>query len=226
MCNYFIAMGDIRRYSLFIKLGEEEFMEKLLYEGELYFNTIDFFTKTELENFRKDTNDGAAYIQQLVHLELYKDDIQIAKAPSAQLYFRHHDFRGNIYCIYAVETNTLDLSTSTIKPFTFDLSTLPFGNTAVLILDPGEFITRVKKEAKLNGYEIHASPVIYYNEKEHRGVLGPFYKSKLYESQNELRFWIPNKLNTPITLKIGNITDIARLIKKTDLNNLRYGPLV
>ncbi len=199
-------------------------MEKLLHDGEIFCKPFKYFKTAEQETLRHDKYEGAAYITQIRNIELL-DPINkkpFAVANSGQLYHHHSEDKGNIYCLYGIETSTLDLSSDTTKAFNLDMTALNFGDTAILIFDPTEFIERVKNAVERAGHIFHFSPVIYYDEKIHQGELSPFYKSKYFRLQNEIRFWIPNKLETDLTFFIGDISDIAKLLPKDDIQKLGY----
>ncbi len=199
-------------------------MERLLLEGEIFCKPFKYFTTAEQQSLRHDKFDGAAYITQIRNIELLDPITKkpFAVASSGRLYNHHPEDKGNIYCLYGIETDTLDLSSEIIQTFNLDMNGLNFGDTSILIFDPGEFIERVKKEVERLGYVFQFSPVIYYDEKVYQGELSPFYKSKKFSLQNEIRFWVPNKLDQDLTLKIGDISDIAKLLPKDDIQKLGY----
>lgn len=216
-----------KNYCIFIKVGENKFMEKLLLEGEIYCKNFKFFREEEKGNLRHDQFDGAAHIHQINNIELINPETKepFAFADSGQLYFHNHDEQGNIYCLYGIETTTLDLTSKVNKAFGLNMDGLNFGDTAVIIFRPGEFLSRIKKEVEKRGFTFHCSPITYYDDKSYQGKLSPFYKSKKYSLQNEIRFWIPNKLGQDLTFTIGDITDIAGIIPRTDISKLEYHPL-
>jgi hypothetical protein len=53
------------------------------------------------------------------------------------------------------------------------------------------------------------SPVKYLNFQNHEGELSPFTKSHIYESQSEIRIWIPRKVESEFIFYIGDISDIS-----------------
>lgn len=220
-----------RDYCTFIKVGEQAHMEKLLQEGEVFCKTLQYFNTDEYSSLRHDKYDGAAYIEQIKNIKLYTADGKtlLGEAQSGQLYFHNPEDKGNIYCLYGIETETLDLSSGLsseiTKDFNLDMNGLNFGDAAVIIFDPGEFILRVQKEVKARGFEFQHSPINYYDEKISQGELSPFTKSKKFELQKEIRFWIPNKLEEDLIFKIGDISDIAFLLPKRDIGKLGYSPL-
>lgn len=211
-------------YCLFIKIGDFKFMEKLLLEGEVFCKPFNYFKVFEQESFRNDKYEGASYIEQINNIKLLdpKTNRLFATAKSGQLYKHNLNDSGNIYCLYGIETSTLDLSSGETKAFNLDMNGFNFGDTAVVIYDPKEFIRRVKIEVKRNQFSFQYSPVVYYDHEQYQGELSPFYKSKIYSPQNEVRFWIPNKFENDLCFNIGNISDIATLLPKDEISKLGY----
>jgi hypothetical protein len=214
----------VRDYCAFIKIGQLRYMEKLLYEGEIFCKPLKYFAIAEQESLRHDKYEGAAYLIQMKNFQLFHPLTKkpFATVNSGQLYYHHPDDEGNIYCLFGIETNTLNLIDNDTKPLNLEMSGLNFGDTAIIIFEPGTFIERVRKEVEKAGYLFQHSPVIYYDEKIYQGELSPFYKSKKFSMQNEIRFWVPNKLEIDLTFKIGNISDIAKLLPKQDVQKLGY----
>lgn len=218
-------MSD-RKFILFVKVGNQTHMEKLFHDGEVFCKTLKYFTEAEEENLRHDKHEGASYMTQMKKFEVFTEDGKtlIGTGDSGQLYFHHSRYQGNVFCLYGVETNTLSFETGKIRPFNLDISGVNFGDFAVVILNPGQFVNRVKREVEAKGLTFQYGAVDYYDEYTYQGELSPFHKSKKYVLQKEIRFWIPNALNEDLTVKIGNISDIARLLSKRDLMKLGYSP--
>ena len=61
---------ELKHYCLFIKVGEFQFMEKLLLHGEIFCKSFKYFKSAEKENFRHDQFEGAGYIEQIKDIKL------------------------------------------------------------------------------------------------------------------------------------------------------------
>ena len=216
---------SFRHYSSFLKVGERKHMESLINDGLVFCKPLNYFSQIESKDFRGDPNEGVAYIKQVANLEILIDGKVIGTANQGQLYYRHPDDLGNIYCMYGIETNTLNLTLKKLQKFNLNMNGLKFGDTAVFIFDPAEFISRVQKALELKGFTFQYSPIIYYDPETHEGELSPFNKSIKYSEQNEVRFWIPNNLALDLTVEIGNMSDISYLISKAEIDALEYEPL-
>lgn len=141
----------------------------------------------------------------------------IARAAKAQLYLDHPNDKGNIFCLYGVESDRLDLSERSKQNIGFNGFSKEFGDTALLIHNPKKYFSRI--EDKLQGLKIeyNFAPVNYFDPNIYKGELSPFYKSNKYKDQNEVRLWIPNNSDNPFQFYIGDITDISVKIPVTDL---------
>ena len=218
-------MAD-RKFLLFIKAGDEFHMKKLLNEGEVFCKTLKYFSQEEQNTLRHDKYEGAGQIEQIKNIEMFLEDGKtlLGKAPSGQLYFHDSELSGNIFCMYGVETESLNLEDGIIKPFVHDLSDISFGKFGVLIFKPGIFLKRVEREVKKMGFEFKFSPITYYDPRTYLGALSPFHKSNVFSKQNEIRFWIPNHLNEDLIFKIGDINDIAKILPLPEFSRLGFRP--
>jgi hypothetical protein len=214
-----------RNYASFLKIGKKEYMEKLIYQGEIFCRTIEEFNSMDEKDFRGDKNEGASYIKQLSGLDLTIDGESVGKIKEGQLFGRHKEDKGNVYCLYGIETNTLNLEEKSLQKFNLELEGLPFGDTAVLIFDTIEFIKRLKKAIESSGYILQIAPAKYYDNKTFEGELTPFHKTQIHEPQKEIRFWIPNKECVNKIFTIGDMSDIAYLLPKDQIHNLGYEPI-
>ncbi len=98
-----------------------------------------------------------------------------------------------------------------------------FGDTALVILDSNEFISRIKKAANEKGYNIYFNKVHYYDENADWAdvfislIQGThniaFWKRRTYSKQQEFRMVIPVEDYTKdhIELDIGDISDITKI---------------
>ena len=214
-----------KSYISFLKVGERQYMEDLINEGTVFCKPIYYFQNIESKDLRGDENEGASHLEQISDLEVRFIEQVIGKADQGHLYLRNPNEQGNIYCLYGIETHTLDKESKQRMKLNLNMSGLSFGDTAVLIFDTREFINRVQKAFELEGLNSECSPVIYYDHKTFNGKLTPFHKSSKYACQNEVRFWIPNMLNRDLTIKIGNMSDISYLLPKEKTDSLYYQAL-
>jgi hypothetical protein len=212
--------GRTRNYFMFIRISEDRYIDAFQKKGHIYCNTIQYFRFIEDNGIRGDKNEGKSYIKQVNNLEILFEGKIIAKAPNGQVYFEHPDDKGNIYCMYGVESNLVDLTKKIRQKIIIEDSTKEFGRSALLIHNPEEFLNRVSRKLKSLSLEFNYSPVYYYNPNTYEGELSPFYKSNNYSYQNEIRIWIPNKNEKPFEFYIGDISDISYKIPVFDLDKM------
>jgi hypothetical protein len=209
-------------YTSFIKFGDKTFMEKLFYDGEIHCNTLNYFSEEEYKDLRTDKYDGADYLFQAKDLKFKHKDELLATAEFGQVYRKNINLIGNIFCLYGVENEVLEL-TSTSKKLKLNLDKINWGDTAVFIFNTQEFLKRMKTVIENEGFKYNISPLTYYEEKTFEGNLTPFHKRKqLYETQKEVRYWIPNNVNQIKKFYIGNMSDISFIIPKNEIKKLKY----
>lgn len=185
-------------------------------DGKLYLNTNTFFGKIDSsDTVRFDPLDG-------IDQSLQVKEISIA-APGENwtpiggiinpVGFRSSESeRLNILCMYA-------LSDQHDKPF--DNRNLKFGDVAVLIGNPIEFMRRVKSTAATLNKEVIPKHVEYVDRCTHHGDMGPFRKFSDYNYQNEFRIVLTNGTGNPCRLQIGDIRDIAVMGPSKDIPKLQ-----
>ncbi|MCU0417820.1 MAG: hypothetical protein MUE33_11620 [Cytophagaceae bacterium] len=209
-------------YASFLKFGNKNHLEKLLNEGVIYCKPIEYFTKIETIDLRGDKLEGLAYIQNIKNIKLKLNEKTIANAPTGKLNMRHPKDKGNIFCLFGLPTKKLNLTLKTVQKLSLNLEGVRFGDYALLIFNPNEFIRRVDEALNKRDLAYTFSPVTYYNYKIFEGELTPFSKSDIYAAQSEVRLWIPNEKNNDLIIQIGNISDISRLLSIDELDKLEY----
>ena len=96
---------------------------------------------------------------------------------------------------------------------------LRLGRYAVVVKDVGGFIRRVREAATAEGFVVGQDQVEYYDPGTYHGFTSPtaavFRKHEGYSYQREFRFAIHTGTegDNPITLKIGDIRDIALMFR-------------
>jgi len=216
-------MNSITENTLFIlfRRGETEHIKNLFEKGEIYINTVDIIRNCDNIKERSDPNDSIMERQ-------FKGDVTVKMCDvgldinkfgipfNAKNFVLNIDSnnKGNIYCLSGIYAKDLIDKTEVTE-----FKTKSFGESLIVIIDPPEFIQRVKKALLNAGYkDIKYAPVEYYPN-DYYGYLGTFKKHQDFSHQNEFRFYVPNTDNKPIKINIGSIKDIA-VIKETCF--LRY----
>ncbi|KJS06322.1 MAG: hypothetical protein VR77_05865 [Flavobacteriales bacterium BRH_c54] len=207
-------------YFMFIKISNDKFIDSLQQKGHIYCNSIKYFRTIEDNGIRGDKNEGKAYLKQVKDFEISLEGKVIAKAEKAQIYFDHPEDIGNLFCLYGVQSSLVNLTKKSLQKIKIENQSKKFGQSALLIHNPEEFINRISKELKRLSKEFNFSLVHYFDPETYEGELSPFYKSNKYEYQNEVRFWIPQNEERTFEFYIGDISDISHKIPIGDLDKI------
>lgn len=193
----------------FVKIGQHEHMERLLLDGQLYFNTFKFFQRLEGEAARGDRDEGLARVFQSSNLSSFAMEspthgkIELGPHLVGQVKVAFNvAAEHNMFCLYAMR----DLSAS------IDARCAPFGDTAVVIKDPPSFLERLKTKLLELGHQGYEHTFVEYVEREsYDGPMGFFRKYAEYSYQSEFRIVLEPTTGEPVTIEIGSIEDIAEL---------------
>lgn len=203
---------------ILIKLGEYQYMKDLVDDGVVFLNTLEFFRTLEEEGERKDVNEGAVRVRNYSGGFLKIKDSEagmyeeVAKLNHTQVRESSSNIQNlNVYCLYYVNTKVPLPSLGALMEFRVKNG---FGQFAVIITDPGAFVTRIKDAVLAKGYKHFRSIVNYVDLTVDNVEVGPFVKHHEFSYQNELRIAVHtgNELDEAIRLEIGSIKDIAVIV--------------
>jgi len=201
-----------------IKFQSAERIESLR-QGHLYAKTLGYYRKLEEETGDADIGDK---FEAMLHVKsgqlINKSTGEVHELDDTLLRtIRSDDFVFCMFCIYP-KTETFEFSAEQRKKL------LSFGDKALLILDPEEFISRVKQAAMNSELEAHFDAVQYYNPNEDYANIWielfkgmwktAFWKRESYRYQQEARFVFLSDAskNDHIELDIGDISQISEII--------------
>ncbi|MFN8339208.1 MAG: hypothetical protein U0T36_09330 [Saprospiraceae bacterium] len=205
--------------SLLIKISEEKYIDEIQTKGKFYCNSLKYFRNLENDYYKADPNEGKQFIKQIKNLEIFIGDKKIGYASNAQLFPDKLD-KGNIFCFYGLLTSKLDLKAKQLQKIFIEIESDRLGKHALIILDVPEFKKRIEGKFAELKMDFQISLVKYLNFSEYEGELSPFTKSHIYESQSEVRIWIPRKEEGEFIFYIGDISDISYKCKIEDLKKL------
>ena len=200
-------------FHLFIKFGEKKYIKKLFEEGELFLNTVDYYTKQE----NKEIGDSWEDVVWTEPITDFKSRVNntVITAPSGSLQIHEQNLSQNLYCLWSLddnraidnmnkEDNSLIIDTSNYNGFVND------GQVCYVVITNLEaFIDRVKNELNKRNLKSKFGSVEYFREDKHVGVVHRFMKRNKYKKQNEFRIIVDNKDNSPLKINIGSMKDIA-----------------
>lgn len=99
-----------------------------------------------------------------------------------------------------------------------------FGEAAVVVLDVGAWVSRVKDACDRLGLP-HAHRVVHYVPEHHHGEIDAFSKHLRFEWQSEFRTAVWGFKGEYLELRLGPLHDIAALGTTQEvLNTIRYEP--
>ncbi|WP_068688391.1 hypothetical protein [Culturomica massiliensis] len=202
--------------TLLAKLGEYQYMAKLIKDGELYLRPMSDFAKMDSVNGIGDKYENVtSYVSPKnpsIKIQL-KDGREIPLSESSKITYVEHDCCD--FLIYSMVMIDFIKTRETLKlKHPDELNKIGSGyDTLVIIYDHNEFIKRIK-QAINNQWSMECRPVNYYPEKDIvLKELGPFDKRESYANQKEFRFCFECNINIPYSLKIGNLEDIAQIVQ-------------
>jgi hypothetical protein len=144
------------------KFGQKGYMERLVSDGLLYMNTLEYFAGVEADPARGDSNEGVektwpareSRVFMKKHIENRWEELGPLVGP---LQFRRADSLAlNVYCMYGLRAST---ASSLVHPRNF-----AFGDTFVLFRDGAEFLRRAQRAALDVGRTMESGIVEYVDE--------------------------------------------------------------
>lgn len=219
-------------YYSFIKIFENLNHAERFIEGQLHMKKVRYFQEYKDKNgeLRGDKYEGVKSILHPKNMkDVYIDDKKIVDSKSLDplITYDNNTLNKNAYCMYSLSSKGFtSISSENINEFKKALEIhekcFGLGSHCVVIKNITEFIKRIKKSlTKVNlGYKIR--PVEYFNERDINGYLPSkdlgFQKRNMFSIQNEYRILLDRAEEGPYNLEIGNISDIAVIMKPQDVN--------
>jgi hypothetical protein len=216
-------------HEFLIKFGEQDHMDRLTNQGEVFLNHVGYFTKLENDQERGDLNEGVTRLWPLTNGTMsIKDENgvlkQVAKFTSGTARERSQNLENaNLFCLFYLRVPiNQDLNLSEHIP---KKSWSGFGDTAVIINEPNKFLDRLTTAAKSKGFEVTKKFIEYKDLSNHHGQLDPFNKDEQYSHQQEFRvlLWqLPPKDNTEsITLELGDLSELCFIIQTKNFHKCK-----
>ena len=196
-----------------IKFGELEHIQQLQEEGLLYLNTLPYFWKIEDEELRGDPFDCAIQAirrgPKITMVLPEGKEITLCKDYTMKILPIEPE-KINIFCMYALSPNIEGT-------FPIDKKNLRFGDHALLLINPNEFMQRL--ESTLKNKKIVAKGILveYVND-EHTEKLGYFRKFNRFSYQHEWRLVCREGSGEARQIRIGSIRDISAILPSEEIN--------
>lgn len=191
------------------KVGQEDHMRALLQEGHLHLETVDYFRELDGSSPRGDALEASAYC---LHLDGWTFNME----DDAKQWQRVGTIVGgvpvgdsalataNLFCLHARRRSQCK------DPFL--LSDLGYGPSCVVFRDASEFFRRVHAAVVGLGHTAEFGLVEYVERATYHGEMGPFRKFNDHREDSEFRILVTPGLGKALTLKLGDLSDIAMLL--------------
>jgi hypothetical protein len=191
-------------------------MEELLREGHVYMNTVSYFARLEDSSVRHDADEGTASWRQAqgaTFRVLRGDEWRTLGTLRDTIRLRGDALlAANLYCLHGLTRVHCEQD--------FRLNLLGFGESYVLFLDADEFFRRLQLAANAAGHKVEWHPVEYVDRGTYNGPMGLFRKFSEYAAQREVRVGLSPGCPGPLSLRLGNLADIAIMGRSDDVLRL------
>lgn len=199
------------------KFGNIEHIEQFVHEGHLYMNTLKYFRELESQGdaLRADRHEGASHCEQIeagskFEVELEGKWIPIGGIQSGQIIsFDNTKDTTKVYCMYALRESSYGL----VDPLNFQ-----FGDSYAVLIQGDDFLDRVHTTAIRQKLDINWGLVNYVDRKTYTGPMGSYSKFSDFDYQSEFRITIESQSERPLSLYIGDISDISQIGPLPELN--------
>lgn len=195
----------------FVKIGVRPHLELLQADGLLYCSHVDYFRELEGQAGRADAYEGTSYsyphdkVSVVVGAGAEQSVLNAETGLVGRVDLRvFPDSDVNVFCAYAVTNDRAEHHLDRIRG--------EFGNAALSIRRPQEFLNRVRSACQKEGIAAEAKMVDYVGQHSHSGELGVFRKFSQFAYQNEFRVAFSPGIRPAREIRIGSIADISELL--------------
>lgn len=197
-----------------VKIGKYKHICELRDEGLLYMNNLPYFWQMEDEDLRGDKFDSV--------IQILRGNFGIVTPKSepdnhfsiTNWEIGEHPLQPdkiNVFCMVAVRPS--------FSTFPVDNRNYQFGDHALVLAKPQEFIDRISKQLIFQNIS-HASNLVEYVSDNYQGQVGPFKKRMKFNYQTEWRLVCKNGPGKELKIRIGSIKDICIVINFNELNHV------
>jgi hypothetical protein len=112
---------------------------------------------------------------------------------------------GNLFCLYSLDMSMMEEN----KEIRIDARLKKNSDAFLIIKDVPQFLQRLRKALDEKGGYWEHHMVEYIDFSNYYGERTFFQKDKTYEYQNEFRLFIEHGKDEPISISVGDISDIS-----------------
>lgn len=195
-----------------VKFGEHEHISQLQDDGFLYLNNLPYFWRIEDKELRGDAFDGVDEVKRGHNGTVTLPNGSDTTIKVTNWTIRMHPpepQRINIFCMYALRPS--------VGSFPVDERNFRFGDYALVLTNPQQFIDRIASSLKTQAIRVKAGLVEYVDD-GHTGKVGPFRKLKTFAYQSEWRLVCYDGLGEARKIWIGSIRDISIIMPSNEVN--------
>lgn len=215
-------MDNNIQHGFLLKFGQKEHLETLL-NGQLYLKSIRHFKengKDDIGRYDKNENLTDVWRQPYFKGRLLFDNVEIATIGNMNIYIPEHD-KDLFTHISSFVLSQIDLNNAGLNKL-FDSKMKGFGDYVLLIHNVSKFQELVIKASESHSEisKTTMNKVNYIDKESFHGKVNIFNKFDDFEWQQEYRIAVRNLdrfQEDHLFLDIGNISDIAKLLKVGDL---------
>jgi hypothetical protein len=181
--------------------------------GNLHLNTAKFFADLDkADSERSDPHEGADEAWQVDEVAIADTNgtwLPLPRIVGPTTLGSERSSKLNVLCLYSMTNRVGDH---------FDERNLSFGDQAIVILNPLEFVRRMKVAAAAVSKTLTQNAIEYVDASTYHGPMGPFRKFSLHSHQNEFRFVLGEGNGNSCRLLVGDLRDITLQIPTTALS--------
>ena len=197
------------------KFGKRDDIDKFVRDGHLFMNTLKHFREREAADLlRSDKHEGIAHCVQadgaILRMQRGEEWVDIGTIRGQIHRSDGSEDTVNVFCMYAFRESAID---ALVDPRNFE-----FGDTFVVLTDGDEFLHRVQAAADRESLKLRQGLVEYVDRSTYDGPMGIFRKFVDFSYQSEFRIAVVSGTQHPLSLKIGDLSDISMVGNLADLN--------
>lgn len=202
-----------KRILFAFKLGKKDYMESFFNEGLIYMNSVAFF-KDLAKKGQGDKYEGAELIRMGLPVK-YRDNIEKEKVYCMWHINNFTEPMGSGVQVNYYSDTMCEMSIDT-RLYVDEFADGDFEDLRVVAIhNLKEFHARLINayhRNKIKHYDM--GEIRYYNLDETTNIeVDKYMKPNAFKHQNEIRYYVEDTNNVPLSLKIGNISDIASIHK-------------
>ena len=195
-----------------VKFGEWEHLQQLQDEGLLYMNNLPYIWKIEDKELRGDPYDSVDRVERGKKARIFLQDGTEVPFEATNWVIRilpPEPERINVFCMYALRLSA--------GSYPVDNRNYKFGDYALLVTKPQEFIDRVAAQLRADAINAKTN-LVEYVDGQYAGELGPFRKFRQFAYQSEWRLVCYDGPGGVRKIMLGDIRSISVVVASKEIN--------